>query len=171
MAQENSERPSLSLPAALNEELFAAEEARTGRQILIMVGGGLRFAIFADEAESVSVFRTPTPLPQAPAAVLGVTGVKGRMITVLDPVDLLGQRTSTERNFLVELKGDEQLGLAIERAEKIIDVQPEDIDSSNQSGLVYGIVMIDGLPVTIIDTSKLFDEAVRGVDRRRPRIQ
>src|SRR3954447_12958344 len=117
MAQENSERPSFSLPAALSEELFADEEARTGRDILIMIGGGLRFAIFADEAESVSVFRKPTPLPHAPSAALGVIGVKGRMITVLDPVDLLGQRTSTERNFLVELKGDEQLGLAIEQAE------------------------------------------------------
>jgi chemotaxis signal transduction protein len=171
MAQKNSEPPNFSLPAALSEELFAAEEARTGRDILIMSGGGLHFAIFADEAESVSVFRQPTPLPYAPAAVLGVIGVKGRMITVLDLVDLLGQRTSTERNFLVELKGDEQLGLAVERAERIIVVQPEDIDISKQAGLIYGVVMVDSEPVPIIDTSKLFDEAVRGIDRRRPRTQ
>src|SRR5258708_30480966 len=58
------------------------------RDLLLFVAGDRTFGIFSDEVESTSEAKHPTPLPLAPAAVLGVVYVRGRMLTLLDSAAL-----------------------------------------------------------------------------------
>ncbi|MGH9901668.1 MAG: chemotaxis protein CheW, partial [Pyrinomonadaceae bacterium] len=75
------------LPRTLG--LAGRADERERRELLVMQAGGRLFAVFADEAGGVTEASAPTPLPQAPAAVLGVVSVRGKMLTVLDPLRLL----------------------------------------------------------------------------------
>jgi hypothetical protein len=56
----------------------------------------LRRALFDGEVEATARDLTPSPLPFAPRAVLGVVCLRGRMRTVLDPPALVGENQSEE---------------------------------------------------------------------------
>ena len=64
---------------------------RETRGLFVLTAGGQAFAVRAEEAESVAEGLTPAPLPHAPASVLGVVSVRGRMRTLLYPPALFSQ--------------------------------------------------------------------------------
>src|SRR2546421_2376620 len=79
------------------------------RDLLLFVADDRTFGIFADEVESTAEARHPTPLPLAPAAVLGVVYVRGRMLTLFDPTALLGGKASAwppAVPAIISLRGD-----------------------------------------------------------------
>src|SRR2546423_8571835 len=85
------------------------------RDLLLFVAGGRTFGIFSDRVESTAEAKRPTPLPLAPAAVLGVVYVRGRMLTLLDCAALSsGEARSLPAAVpaMISLRGDEQLALA-----------------------------------------------------------
>ena len=135
--------------------------ARTTRGLLVLRAGGRLFAVHAEEAEGVAEAAEPVPLPHAPAAVLGVVCVRGRMYTLLDTAALLSPgdpnadahpdpRAGRPR-FAVALRGDEQLALAADEVEGPVEL---DADSASPH---------------ILDPTRLFDSAMRGTERRRQR--
>jgi chemotaxis signal transduction protein len=74
--------------------------------------------------------------------------------------------------FIITLRGDEQLALAVERAERIIEIftdAVEPVGSLNGAGLVRGILQTEGKLVAVLNTNELFTTALRGTERRRRR--
>jgi chemotaxis signal transduction protein len=134
---------------------------RTTRELFVLRAGGRAFAVYAEEAEGVAEGAQPTPLPHAPAAVLGVVCVRGRMYTLLDTAALLaGQDPHANApadpramppRFAVALRGDEQLALAADEVEG-----PLELDDDSAS-------------LHILDPTRLFDAAMQGTERRRQR--
>ena len=114
-------------------------------------------------------------IAQAPAAVMGVVSIQGRMLTVLDPLSLFGE-TTTRLGFapglLVAFRGDEQIGLAIETTGETIDLAMEDIqppsDPANRA--LGGIIQYADQLVNVIKVKGLFPAALRGRERRRRRF-
>src|SRR3712207_1819343 len=105
------------------------ETARERRELLVARCGERLIGVFADEADQVFPWKAPSPLPGAPQGVLGVVSARGRISTVLDPLTLLGERRDdvvTPFDFIITLRGDEQLALAVERAERIIEIFEDD---------------------------------------------
>ena len=143
-----------------------------------MRAGGRLFAVYADEADSVTEGLRPTPLPGAPAAVLGVVCVRGRMRTVLDPLalfpDTRGASTTPHApRFVLALRGDEQLALAVERVERIVEAPPDALlppdEEADHGAPLRGRLLLDDTPVAVLDPARLFDAAMQGTERRRPR--
>lgn len=162
-------------------------ERGVGRELLLMRAGGRVFAVFSDEAGAVAEWTRPTPLPQAPPSVVGVVSVRGRIRTVLDPLALLDEeptaspegdsaraRDSSDatRNLIVPLRGDEQLALAVEAVEHMI-APPFDEGSRRDKTAppVRAAFQHDGSLVLLLDPSQLFEAAMRGTERRRPRMK
>jgi len=177
-ADDNAGAP--RLPAETAEAAGARVEAP--RELAVMRAGGRLFAVYADEADSVTEGLRPTPLPGAPAAVLGVVCVRGRMRTVLDPLALFGDArqaapdatttTTTTPRFVLALRGDEQLALAVERVERIVEAPPGGLrppDDANSPAPLRGHLVLDDTPVAVLDPASLFDAAMQGAERRRPR--
>lgn len=52
--------------------------------------GGKRAAIPASAVQSLIVLEGLTPVPRAPAHIVGLTAVRSRVLTVIDPAQLLG---------------------------------------------------------------------------------
>ena len=152
-----------------------------GRALLLLHRSGRAFAVYEDEAEAVNEGRRPAPLPDAPRAVLGVVPLRGRMRTILDPAAIdapPAEETEAPPNsetpaFIVALRGDEQLALACERAERV-EAPPfadanADLHASNADAHVRATFRLGPLGVTLLDPAHLFEAAMRGTDRRRHR--
>lgn len=146
------------------------------RGLFVLTAGGQAFAVGAEETDGVAEGLTPAPLPHAPTAVLGVVSIRGRMYTLLYPPALFSQ-TDEHRDvprFAVALRGDEQLALAADSVEGPItsnvtfntDATPT---SDSHEHPFDATLEHEGRSVRLLDASRLFDAAVRGTERRRPR--
>ena len=169
------------LPRTLG--LAGEADARERRELVVMKSGARLIGLFADEADSVTKSVAPTPLPGAPPAVLGVVSVRGRMLTLLDPAPLFegvaGRppgRTAPERpaappsRFIIALRGDEQLALAVERVERITEIFTDEVEAvAHAAEFVRGIVQSDGALVVVLVPERLFEAAMEGNERRRKR--
>src|SRR5215207_3284036 len=157
------------------------EEKKSGtardepRAILLLRAGGSAFAVYADECECVTPWAEPAPLPHAPAPVLGVTPVRGRMRTVLDPARLLESSGLTHESrpaahaFIASLAGDEQLALACE-ASAPSTLNADDVSPPESPAFpARGTFRRDGETVHLLDPARLFEAAMSGTERRRQR--
>lgn len=137
--------------------------------------GTQRFGILEDEIATVAEWRLPAPLPHAPSAVLGVVSIQGRMLTVLDPAQLLDE-TSRQNgiswNSIVALQGDEQLALAVEQELGAIEVTGATLEypPSADNRVVRAVVCESDQTINIIEVKELFSTAMRGCERRRRRF-
>jgi chemotaxis signal transduction protein len=162
---------------------------RETRELFVLSAGGQLFAVGAEETDGVAEGLTPAPLPRAPAAVLGVVSVRGRMRTLLYPPALFTQSHARESSradadaaaprFIVALVGDEQLALAADAVEGVITVNAEPLvgnvnaeplsASDTHESPSLATLEHEGRRLQLLDTSRLFDAAMRGTERRRPR--
>jgi purine-binding chemotaxis protein CheW len=149
------------------------------RDLFSFSAGDRTFAVFVEDVEGTIDSKRATPLPHAPAAVLGVVCVRGRMLTVLDPVALLSGEAlnwPSELPCIIGLRGDEQLALAAESFGETFTVAAADIEplsetDVDQSGnVVVGISRHAGAEITILNTGNLFMAAVHRKERRRRRF-
>jgi purine-binding chemotaxis protein CheW len=147
----------------------AGDENRPSLQIFRR--GSARFALPTAEIAGIADWRQPTPLPQAPPAVLGVVSVGGRMLTVLDPSVLLEKPVdgSGPNKFIVALRGDEQLALLVdEKGETLLAEISLQRDATN--GAMLGVVCHQEDMIGVLDLTKIFALAIRGRERRQRRF-
>jgi purine-binding chemotaxis protein CheW len=161
------------LPRSLG--LAEVEDTRERRELLVARCGERLIGVFADEADQVTSWKRPSPLPGAPQGVLGVVSVRGRISTVLDPLTILGERKDSEVTtfaFVITLRGDEQLALAVERAERIIEIFVDEVEPlGSATSAVLGLLQTEGKLVAVLNVRELFTAALRGAERRRRRAK
>lgn len=159
-----------AVPASYSE----LSENQPARKLQLLDLGSLQLGVFEDEIATIAEWRQPTPLPHAPPAVLGVVSIQGRMLTVLDPLRLLDETTNNTGSswgFIVALRGDEQLALAIKKKTDASKLTAKDIDRPPETArLVLGVVHLAGQAISVLDVKQLFSAAIRGHERRRRRF-
>ena len=136
------------------------------------------FAVFADQVGGTAEGKVAAPLPRAPVGVLGVVCVRGRMLTVLDPIGVLTGEALTWPDRLpsvIALRGDEQLALAAHRCRDTITTAEADIQRSEDPDgesvdPVLGLVRYGGEEITVLNIERLFVAAMRRRERRRRRF-
>jgi serine/threonine protein kinase/chemotaxis signal transduction protein len=164
-------------PTPALEAAETAQESKRDRcELMVAQAGAWRIGLLADEADGVLTGRTPVPLPHAPAAVLGVVNMRGRMLTVIDPLALLNQEHASETNappsFIIALRGDEQLALAVAHIEGAIGIYMDEIEPPAQGSdttVIRGLIRSGNGQIIMLDTRELFDAATHEAERRRQR--
>ena len=102
---------------------------------------------------------------------MGVASIQGRMFTVVDVASLLGlEMASAGSGFIVALRGDEQLALAVDEASEVVELKPSDITNDGESSLSQGNTQVRGKNVLVLDVARLFAGVIRGQERRRRRL-
>ena len=119
-----------------------------------------------------------------PAALLGVSDssetAQGRTkTTTLNATpagrtqarDAAAEAAAGERpRYIVSLRGDEQLALAVERVESIVEILTEDVQPlTHSAGAVRGVTQHDSSTIILLDPARLFEAATQGTERRRTR--
>ncbi len=167
------------LPRTLGLEAGAGEDLRERRELLIFHRAKRLFGIFADEASDVTQHIKPTPLPRAPPSVFGVVSVRGRMLTLLDPLALVYDKSArlpaqelSANGFIIALRGDEQLALAVDRVEQISEIFIAEIaplGHTQSSRVIRGVLQHESSLITILNVEELYTAAMHGAERRRRR--
>lgn len=157
----------------MNKYLNEDSESANTRTLRLFKRAGRQFAVFDDQISSVANWRQPTPLPHAPACILGVIGVEGRMLTLLDLGRMPGMHTSSEDpgnelETILALRGDEQLALAADELGEAIDI--EDGLESKDSELIISRFKLSGDEISVLNIKELFSSAIQGRERRRRRF-
>jgi purine-binding chemotaxis protein CheW len=143
------------------------------------VAGDKIFAVLADRVDGTAEARVPAALPNAPPAVLGVVCVRGRMLTVIDPIALLGGETfdwPPSLPSVIALRGDEQLALAPQSVRDSLKIAAGDIQPLTQTkddgfeSAALGITVHGGEEIIVLRVDNLFAAAVRRRERRRRRF-
>jgi serine/threonine protein kinase/chemotaxis signal transduction protein len=178
-ARESEMRQTLILdrkPTAAPQSETATAQNRERCELMVAQVGTRRIGVLADESDGVLTGRTPVPLPHAPQAVLGVVNMRGRMLTVLDPLALLGEERASETNappaFIIALHGDEQLALAVAHIESAIGIYMDEIKppaDDPDTSIIRGLIHKGNEQIILLDTRELFDAATHGAERRRRR--
>lgn len=165
---------------AIHSTLAEPAPGEPRRPLFVMSAGSRLFAVYTDEVEATSENLTPTPLPFARPPVRGVVGVRGRIFTVIDPL-LLWQPdaapTRTPSPFIVVLRGDEQLALAVERIERDSEIYDDGATAAEDAGadisdrprFLRRIIERDTKQIALLAPAHLFDAAMQGIERRRRR--
>jgi len=142
------------------------------------VAGDRVFAVLADRVDGAAEVRVPAALPNAPSAVLGVVCIRGRMLTVLDPIAVTtGEAIDWPASLpsVIALRGDEQLALAAQSCRDTITIAAEDIrpsgavDAGEAENPVLGIARYGGEEITVLRADSLF-AAIARKERRRRRL-
>jgi chemotaxis signal transduction protein len=147
------------------------------RDVVPFIAGDRVFAIYAAQVDGTAEAKIPTPLPHATNAVLGVVCVRGRMLTVLDPVALVTGEPGTWSGILpcvIALSGDEQLALAAETCRDKITIDDADIERAGEdnggAGPAAGLIRYGGEEMTVLNPERLFASAMQRRERRRRRF-
>ena len=146
------------------------------RELQTFESAGTRFGIYADQIAAVVPWQEPAPLPHAPASVLGVVSVQGRMLTVIDlrvlTAEATEQTTTTHDQKIIALRGDEQLAVAVDAVGDKLQINESELqtDTNSNSALVRQLVRITEPPIKILDVKELFSTALQGRERRRRRF-
>lgn len=123
---------------ALAGRVKAAQRETPSSAFLICTCGGDRYGLPLVEVSQVLSGRAITPVPGAPAAILGAIALSGRVVSVLALARALGRSgaAAPEDGHLVILRGT-PVALAVDRVEGVLAVADADPEGrTSRDGLV-----------------------------------
>lgn len=131
-----------------------------------VVAAGEQYAIPARLVLEVAKLGAMTPVPGAPAAVLGISNIRGQVIPVVDLAALLGlgrDRAEDPVRIVLVADGERRAALTVD---SLVDVGPlPDATEDAESVLLAGAAMVDGVLVGMVDVGAVLDEATAEVTR------
>jgi purine-binding chemotaxis protein CheW len=141
----------------------------TSRTVLLatfFVGEAL-CALEATEVQEVIRVESFTPVRHAPAEVLGVMNLRGKIVTVLDPGIILGLGKSVitheSRVFIVEDR-NEFLGILVDKAGEVFEVEPGQAASlpinipAAQSRFFQRVCRTGGHVIAVLNSAEILNE-------------
>src|SRR5262245_3274274 len=108
----------MSAEAPLAAPVLPETPAAPVRRACVVLLGGRPFAVDVAEAREVVVLDTTTPVPGAPAPVIGVMNLRGSVLPVVEARPLLGlpiRAGGPRGRALVLADGDRRAAILIER--------------------------------------------------------
>ncbi len=127
--------------------------------------GEQQFCIRTTAIREIRGWTAATPLPHAPADVLGVMNLRGSVIPVIDLAAKLGVRSAThsDRSAIVVAEiGDNILGLVVDRVSDILSIgsdriQPvPDLGRTFDPAFSHGIIPLDQGMVCFLNLDHMF---------------
>lgn len=132
--------------------------------------GGQSFSIDITQVREIRRWSAVTPLPHAPAEVLGVMNLRGSVIPIFDLAVRFGLDPTPEnvRNVVVIAAHETQtVGLLVESVSEILSVTPDriqetpDLRSDNARQSITGVIPVEDGMTRVIDLSQVIQTGGR----------
>jgi purine-binding chemotaxis protein CheW len=146
-------------------EVAPAPEVPIGRACVVLLGGR-SFAVDVTEAREVVVLETTTPVPGAPAAVIGVMNLRGNVLPVVEARPLLGLPIGPRGDrALVLADGERRAAMVIDGVLGLTTLDGVQPTSAAAGHLAVGELNADtGGRATLLDARAMLAEIRRGWD-------
>jgi purine-binding chemotaxis protein CheW len=144
---------------------FAARppEAVPSVELLAIGVGGEQLALRVSEMASIHRAGRVQPLPGAPPEMLGLSGIRGRVVPVYDLAGLVGRPSGRAAVWLV-LTGTPVVALAFDQLDAQHRVAERDIvPATTHERFVRSVTSIDGTTRAILDLRAVWEEVRRRV--------
>ena len=115
-----------------------------------------------------------TPVPPAPDEIIGISNLKGRVVTVLSLYELLGHKEKNGGQPITDIvnavifksfsEGEDQIGLSIDKPGNLIDInddqicQPSLATGAEESFCISGIAEVDSQLYRIINVDSIINK-------------
>ncbi len=133
-------------------------------RLLVFRVGSERFAVPLSDVDEVIDAQPIQRVPDAAATVLGVTSVRGVLLTVYDPRPLLHVDGSVDAAMLLFGDDGKRAALAIDDVFDPVIVAEEDLlpppSGVDSDGIVIGVVRRASTLIAVLDTEALFRTAI-----------
>jgi purine-binding chemotaxis protein CheW len=115
--------------------------------------GEEQYALPVEEVREIAPLGRVSPVPGAPAEVLGVWNLRGDVMAVIDLATVLGIAGGEASRIVVAEQGDLHAGLVVD---EVIDIcsLPEAREPV-ESEYLSGSVLVDRVPVGIVDVGAM----------------
>lgn len=140
----------------------AVAERGPARRACVVLLGGRPFAVDVAEAREVVVVDSTTPVPGAPAPLVGVMNLRGNVLPVVEARPLLGLTTRTPdgpARALVIADGERRAAILIERVLGLAtfdEIQPLPDGETDASALTLGELAAESTgPARVLDAGAL----------------
>lgn len=147
-------------------ELAGGERAEVApellRELLSFQLAGSPYAVPVERVREIVRLRQITPVPRVPAAVLGVIGLRGEIVQVVDlrmRLELpLGELTRQSRIVVLHAADDRVSGVFVDRVDEVLRAPEESIQAATGgAGFVSDICVRGSEFVSIIDVDRALD--------------
>ncbi|WP_076072541.1 chemotaxis protein CheW [Sphingomonas montana] len=134
----------------------AGADVATGA-MLCWVLGGTRFAAPLAAIRHVADAVAATPLPGAPAAVIGVFARRGVIHTLFDPAAVLGVERGGGPGTVLLLQHDRPfVAIRVDAVQDVVQLPTAEMAAAMRGGgIAHMMVQADDLPITIVDMGRL----------------
>jgi len=149
-----------------------ADPASTLAEFVTFFAGGQSFSIDIAHVREIRRWSPVTPLPHAPAEVLGVMNLRGSVIPIYDLAARFGLPPTEEnaRNVIVVAMHEQQvLGLLVEAVSEILSVSRDriqetpDVRSDAARASVTGVITVGEGMTRVIDLGAVVQPRMKAV--------
>ncbi len=150
----------------------AKSASDASRSLVGFTIGGIRYAVPIKHVREITNPMVLTPLPNAPAVVIGVADHRGEVVTIVDlrvHFGLTPSATAAREKWILLQMASEPLGLVVDSVTEVFGTQgqalraPPQVSRVQQQGLL-GVLPHEDALVFILDVAK-FVELVNDVRR------
>jgi purine-binding chemotaxis protein CheW len=143
----------LPSPAAENpieEPVFGGEIQETDKQEIDLLSfrlAGEAYALPVNDVREVLKIRLLTPVPNAPAYILGVTALRGAVLPVIDLCVRFGLAAGTrdaKSRIIVVSSKEEEVGLVVDRVTEVLRIAPDEIKPTPEN-IEQGAAFLRGI--------------------------
>jgi purine-binding chemotaxis protein CheW len=142
------------------------------RRLIVFEACGEWFGLPIEWVREIQPLARVTRVPNAPAGILGILNLRGRVLTLFDLAGCLGIPPGTQPNtYTVVLEfADPELhvGLAVQRMAQMRRIADSAIEPPSREGVLDGVFEMDGQVVGLLDPLRLF---ARALPEWRPRAE
>jgi chemotaxis signal transduction protein len=118
-----------------------------------------RYAFAVEAVREVAESFAVTPVPGAPATLLGVHSLRGEILPVLDLAAILGVGRGAGGWLVVAEQGGLRAGLAVDAVEDVAELGTA---LAAEAEPLAGSVLMDGELVAVVDVGAVLSKAARG---------
>ena len=125
-------------------------------------------AVAADAVAEVLAARPPTPVPLAPADVLGLVHLRGRIVPILDPAIRLGLPAAAARtaaaHLVLQSAPDAWFGLVVDEVLDVVDIPTAAIErptAPDADSPLAGVYAAPGGLVHVLDFRRMIQPSSR----------
>ena len=137
-------------------------------ELFSFVVGGQDYCVDIMSVREIRSGARATPLPHAPAYLLGVINLRGTVLPIVDLSTRLGLATganSTRNVVIVVAIGARTIGLMVDAVSDILAIQehdlqlPPDLPADNERSFVSALTIVDDRMIRVLDLTSILPSA------------